>query len=87
MNQSESQNYTALIHKYFLERCRKQAVLTIDDWSCIQSWRERGIPAACVFKGIDRAFAKTAAEVTSLLHCAWAVKEVCRETCGARYVS
>ncbi len=61
--------------------------MTIDDWSCIQLWREMGIPEQCVLRGIDRAFEKNTGDVTSLLHCAWAVKEVCRETCGSRFVS
>ena len=84
--QTLTQRYTAEIHRYFLSRCGKTAVLTIADWSCIQQWREIGIPAECVFKGIDRAFERNAGAVTSLIHCTWAIKEVCRDVCGSIYV-
>jgi hypothetical protein len=71
--------YTARIHKHFRLRCGKSAVLTIDDWKCIQQWREAGLPLECVIVGIDRAFEQNAAPVTSLLHCVWSVREVCVE--------
>ena len=79
LNEGAALMFTAQIHKHFRARCRKPLVLTIDDWSCIQRWQEQRIPLDSVLRGIDRAFTCNTGEVTSLLHCRWAVEEVAGE--------
>jgi hypothetical protein len=68
--------YTARIHKHFRLRCGRSAVLTMDEWLCIQEWREAELPVECVLAGIDQAFEQNAIEISSLLHCVWTVQQV-----------
>jgi len=70
--------YASRIHNYFTTRFGRPSLLTLDDWTCIRKWREEGIPVEYVFHGIDRACLMKAGEVTSLAHCASAVREVWR---------
>ena len=68
--------YAIHISNYFQAKCGRHLSLTLDEWSCIQQWREQGLDVECVIRGIDLAFSMGAGQVLSLLHCASAVREV-----------
>jgi hypothetical protein len=73
---SEALLYAIHISNYFQAKCGRQLSLTLDEWSCIQHWREQGLDVECVLRGIDLAFSMGADQVLSLLHCTAAVQEV-----------
>lgn len=68
--------YAIGVFEYFRARCGKSSCFTVDEWTCIQQWREAGLPLDRVLKGIDLAFSVNRGEVGSLLQCANAVREV-----------
>ena len=72
---SEALRYAVQISNYFQIRKGERASLTLDEWSCVQRWREQGLNIECVFRGIDLAFSTGAGDVVSLLHCAKAVRQ------------
>jgi hypothetical protein len=76
-NKTEVLLYSIQVHQHFRARYGKGTTLTMEEWSCIQQWRERGIQLECVFRGIDLAFSVNVGKVSSVLDCANAVREVC----------
>lgn len=75
---SEALLYAIQISDYFQAKCGSRASLTLDEWSCIQRWREEGLGIECVLRGIDIAFSIGAGKVLSILHCTTAVKEAAK---------
>jgi hypothetical protein len=69
-SQSEALLYTVQVFKYFQTRCGKTGTLTMDDWSCIQQWREQGLEVDSIRRGIDRACMENGGTIRSLADCA-----------------
>jgi hypothetical protein len=72
-SKSEALLYTVQIYKYFQIRCGKTGALTMDEWSCIQKWREQGHDVEAIRKGIDRACSQNGGTVRSLADCEKAI--------------
>src|SRR5215472_11349452 len=74
-------NYFTEIEEYFQTKREVFTRLSTLDWVLVESWKDQGIPLDCVFKGIDRAFARQDAKrkIGSLAYCIKPVAEVCDE--------
>jgi hypothetical protein len=77
-SKTEALLYAIQILKYFQARSGKPGTMTLDEWSCIQQWREECLDIEAILRGIDLAFIESAGDVSSLLHCAKAVKEAAK---------
>jgi hypothetical protein len=73
---SEELLFAVQISSYFQAKCRRQAPLRFEEWTCIQSWRGQGLDVASVLKGIDLAVSTNAGRLVSLVQCMDAVREV-----------
>ncbi len=81
----QSRNNAALLYainisNYFQARSGSHEALTLDEWSCIQKWREDGISLDRVFRAIDLALSAQPDRVPSLLHCRAAVLEATKRS-------
>ncbi len=78
VNRNEAQFYFTRVYNHFQTKHKEAPAVTLDEWSCIQRWREEGMDVGSVIKGIDRAFAQKGGAVTSLLECDDTVRKFCK---------
>ncbi len=80
-------NYFTQIEEYFWTKRGAHLLVSPLDWAILETWRQAGIPATTVMKGIDRAFesyqrskrGQSGRQMKSLGYCVEAVLDVAEE--------